>query len=79
MFIPTDTHPGIGDTDEISSSILKNGKLKPGIYQIQNLVGQTFVEMKEDVRQLCCRPAAALLSGDGFVRSLGFMILKGYW
>jgi len=36
-----------------------------------NLVGQTFVEMKGDVRWFHCRPVV-LLNGSGFVRSPGF-------
>jgi hypothetical protein len=68
MIIQNDTHPG--DTNEMpSSSILENGKLKPGIYQIQNLAGQTYVEMQESERQLCGRPATVLSTGDGVVRS----------
>jgi len=68
MIIQNDTRPG-GDTDKIpSSSILENGKPKPGIYQIQNLAGQTYVEMQESVRQLCGRPSMASSAGDGLVR-----------
>jgi len=68
MIIQNDTHPG-SDTDKMpSSSILENGKLKPGVYQIQNLAGQTYVEMQESVRQLCGRPSTALSTGDGLVR-----------
>ena len=75
MIISNNTHTD--DTDKMSSSsILKGGKLKPGIYKIQNLVGQTFVEMKEDARQLCCRPAMVLSGGDGLVRSPGFLFAK---
>jgi len=51
------THPG-GETDKMfSSSILENGKLKPGVYKIQNLAGQTYVEMQESKKELCGRPA----------------------
>lgn len=61
-------HPSCGETDKMPSSILENGKLKPGIYRIQNLAGQTYAEMQESVRQLCGRPATALSTGDGLVR-----------
>ena len=54
-------------TDD-SASIFKDGKLKPGIYKIQNIVGQTYVEMCEPARELCCRPAA-VLEGKGLVGS----------
>jgi hypothetical protein len=69
LLIPT-------NPQDMPSSILKDGKLKPGIYQIQNLVGQTFVEMQESARQLCCRPSTALSNGGGLVRSLGFDLAK---
>jgi hypothetical protein len=67
MVIATDIP--VGDTTKMTSSILINGKLKPGIYQIQNLAGQTFVETQESSRTLCCRPANALSAGDGLVSS----------
>jgi len=51
-----------------SSSILENGKLKPGVYKIQNLAGQTYVEMQESTKELCGRPATALSTGEGLVR-----------
>ena len=60
----------------MSSSILTDGKLKPGIYRIQNLVGQTFVEMQEGPRQLCCRTEAALSSQAGLVRSAEALIAE---
>ncbi|KAF9648154.1 hypothetical protein BDM02DRAFT_3261202 [Thelephora ganbajun] len=51
--IPNDTNAnGAAET----SSILKNGKLKPGIYQIQNLIGQTFVEMQGSARTSAVGP-----------------------
>jgi hypothetical protein len=76
MIIQNDTHPG--DTDEMPSSILKNGKLKPGIYQIQNLAGQTYVEIQESERQLCGRPATVLSTGDGVVRSARILNCRRY-
>lgn len=48
-------------------SIFKDGKLKPGIYKIQNIVGQTYVDTREHTRELCGRPATAL-EGKGLVR-----------
>ena len=47
-------------------SIFKDGKLKPGIYKIQNIVSQTYVDVREHTRELCCRPAA-VLEGNGLV------------
>ena len=35
-------------------------ELKPGIYKIQNIIGQTYVDIQEYTRELCGRPAAAL-------------------
>ena len=49
-----------------SISIFQDGKLKPGIYKIQNIVGQTYVDTREHTRELCGRPAAAL-EGKGLV------------
>jgi len=43
-----------------SMSIFTNGKLKPGIYKIQNIVGHTHVDIREDTRELCCRPTTIL-------------------
>ena len=47
-------------------SIFKDGKLRPGIYRIQNIVSQTYVDIREHTRELCCRPAT-LLEGKGLV------------
>ena len=49
-----------------SLSIFTNGKLKPGIYKVHNIRGQTYVDIREDSRELCCRPATAL-EGKGLV------------
>lgn len=46
-----------------SSSILKDGKLRPGVYKIQNIVGKTYLDTKDDLRELCCRPFTALENG----------------
>ncbi|KAF9648158.1 hypothetical protein BDM02DRAFT_2342614 [Thelephora ganbajun] len=47
-----------------SVSIFKDGKLKPGVYKIQNIVGQTYVDIREHTRELCGRPTT-LLEGGG--------------
>jgi len=54
-------------TDD-SASIFKDGKLKPEIYKIRNIVGQTYVDIREHAGELCCRPAA-VLEGNGLVGS----------
>jgi len=51
-----------------SETIFKDGKLKPGVYKIQNIVGHTYVDIQEHVRELCCRPAT-VLEGKGLVGS----------
>jgi hypothetical protein len=48
-------------------SIFKGGKLKPGIYKIQNLYAQTYVDINEHSRDVCCRSATALEEGKGLV------------
>jgi len=49
-------------------SIFENGKLKPGIYKIQNLYTEGFVDIHEHSREMCCRPARDLGDGRGMVR-----------
>ena len=51
-----------------SISVFRDGKLKPGIYKIRNIVGQTYVDIREHTRELCGRPATAL-EGKGLVGS----------
>ena len=51
-----------------SDSVFRNGKIRPGIYKIQNVVGKTYVDIREHTKELCGRPAAAL-EGKGLVRS----------
>jgi hypothetical protein len=52
-----------------SVSILNDGRIKPGIYKIQNIFSQTYLEIWEHSKELCCRPAAALEDGKGLVSS----------
>ena len=68
----------MNSTTSDSSSIFKDGKLKPGIYKIQNLYGQTYMDIHEHSREVCCRPATVLVEGRGLVRpfcSLWFVYL----
>ena len=51
-----------------SVSTFNDGKLKPGPYKIQNIASQTYVDIRERPKELCCRPAA-LLEGKGRVGS----------
>ena len=64
LVLPTMTLSSTSD----SSSIFKDGKLKPGIYKIQNLYAQTYMDIHEHSRDVCCRPATALGEGRGLVR-----------
>jgi len=55
-----------------SSSIFKNGKLKPGIYKIQNLFSETYLDIHQHSNKLCCRPARDLEDGKGLWEIKGF-------
>lgn len=46
--------------------------MRSGVYKIQNIVGQTYVDTREHSKELCCRPAT-LLEGKGLweIRPLG--------
>jgi len=46
-----------------SSSIFKDGKLKPGIYKIQNLYTDTYLDIHRHSKEVCCRPAKDLEDG----------------
>jgi hypothetical protein len=50
-------------------SIFVNGNLKPGKYKVQNLKGQTFLEILEHSKGLCCRPDTVLRPEDAVVTS----------
>jgi len=54
-------------------SILKDGKLKPGVYKIQNLYHQNYLDVEEHSRKMCCRPARDLEDGRGLweIKNLG--------
>ena len=50
------------------SSIFKDGKLKLGIYKIQNVFTETFLDIDVYSRVMCCRPAEDLGEGRGIIR-----------
>ena len=50
-----------------SSSILKDGKLKPGIYKIQNIKSETYLDIEIHSRKVCGRPAKDIGEGRGLV------------
>ena len=51
-----------------SDSVFKDGRIKPGVYKIQNIVSQTYVDIREHSRELCGRPTT-VLEGKGLVGS----------
>ena len=51
------------------SSIFENGKLKPGIYKIQSISTETYLDIDVPSREVCGRPKKDLGEGRGFVRS----------
>jgi len=50
-----------------STSIFKDGKLKSGIYEIQNIYTDTYLDVEVHTREVCCRPATNLKEGRGRV------------
>ena len=50
-------------------SIFQGGRIKPGVYKIQNIVSKTYVDIKDDVRELCGRPSQVLEYGRDQVSS----------
>ena len=50
------------------SSNFKDRNLKPGIYKIQNLYAQTYLNVHEHSKEVCCRPTKNLELGKGLVR-----------
>ena len=51
-----------------SSSVFKDEKLNPGIYKIQNIHTDTYLDIEVSTREVCCRPAKDLGEGRGLVR-----------
>jgi hypothetical protein len=51
-----------------SSSIFKDGRLKPGVYKIQNIHSETFLDVEVHSKAVYCRPAIFLGEGRGLVR-----------
>ena len=57
-------------------SIFENGRLKPGVYEIQNLYSQTYLDIHEHSRETCCRPAQDLEEGRGLVRPTLWSVIR---
>ena len=51
-----------------TTPILQNGRLRPGIYKIQNIHTETFLDIHQHSKEVCCRPARDLEDGGGLVR-----------
>ena len=51
-----------------SMPVFEDGKLRPGIYKIMSIIGQTYVDIREHNRELCGRPTT-VLEGKGLVGS----------
>lgn len=58
-----------------SLSVFQDGKLKPGVYKIQNVVTQTFVGIEEHSRRMCSRPFQDLKEGNGLVSPLPWSLV----
>lgn len=50
-----------------SPSIFEHGELRPGIYKIQNIYSETFLDIEVHSRDVRCRPAGSLGEGRGIV------------
>ena len=48
--------------------IFEDRKLKPGIYKIQGIYTENYIDIELHSRELCCRPADNLGEGRGLVR-----------
>ena len=48
-------------------SIFEDGQLRPGIYKIQNIYTETFLDIEVHSRDVCCRPPESLGEGRGIV------------
>jgi len=62
------TTPAVTMKRNTSSSIFQDGRLRPGTYKIKNIVSKTYVDTKDDLRELCGRPSTCLEKGEGQVR-----------
>ena len=50
------------------SSLFEQGRLKPGVYKIQNIYTETYLDISLHSMELCCRPGKDLGVGRGLVR-----------
>jgi len=59
-----------------SDSILEKGKLKSGIYRIQNVQLETFIDIEVHTREVCCRAFKSLGAGRGLVCRYRFIVVR---
>lgn len=57
-------------------SLFQDGKLKPGIYKIKNVLTQTFVDIEEHSRRACSRPSKDLEEGNGLVGLIPLPLIR---
>ena len=51
-----------------SLRVFEDGKLKPGIYKIRNLRSETYLDIHQHSKEVCCRPTRDLEDERGLVR-----------
>lgn len=52
----------------VFTSIFEGDKLKEGVYMIQNLHTESYLDVRLRSMELCCRPVNDLEAGRGLVR-----------
>ena len=57
-------------------SIFENGKLKAGIYKIQNLYSESYVDVYERSREVWCRATQEIQEGRGLVRRCPLPVVR---
>ena len=56
------------------TKIFKDGKLRPGIYKIQNLYTKGFLDAYEHSKEMCCRPVKG--PEEGLVRGYPLPVVR---
>ena len=59
-----------------SLSIFENERLKPGIYKLQNIHNDAYLDIDVGTRQMRCRPARDLGEGRGLVRRHSLSVVR---
>ena len=52
----------------LDQRFLEDGKLKGGVYRIQNIYTESFLDTEIHSKSVCCRPAKDLVEERGLVR-----------